>query len=120
MTQLGDSDESTTTPSPSKSARKPMSSGHPRSLSMRGGIPRSSASAYSHSSSAALPPKVREVDGIVEILDSDEENASPPLKESASRIESSKSPIVAIHLPSASIKGNDFGITFRHIRAPNG
>jgi hypothetical protein len=96
MTQLSDSDESTPPPSPSKSARKSVSSGSAGLLSMTVGLS-DGVSSHSHS-----PLKVREVNGILEILDSDED-PSP----STSRIESSISPMYTIRLPRASIAGHE-------------
>lgn len=72
MTQLDDTDESTPAPSPSKSVHNSISSARMHSHSRMSGIP--GAGAYLHSHLAVPSPRVKEVNGVFEILDSDEED----------------------------------------------
>lgn len=98
MTQLGDSDEATPAPTPSKSVRKSGPSNPTRPV-YAGGIPRPPAGICSQAHSSN--PQIREVNGVFEILDSDEEEPSPPLRTSEINADSSATP-----LRSALIAGN--------------
>jgi hypothetical protein len=103
MTQLDDSGESTPAPSPSKSVRKSIACPHSRAS----GMPGSSAGASSCGNLAVPSPRVKEVNGVFEILDSDDEDANPPSRASTGHVEPFESPIGTVPPPSSSIAGKE-------------
>jgi hypothetical protein len=108
MTQLDDSDESPPAPSSSKSVHKSISCSHSRIS----GMPGSSAGASSRANLAVSPSRVKEVNGVFEILDSDDEDANSPSRASTGHVESFESPIGTVLPLSSSIAGKEVGSSF--------